>query len=1196
MTTNQQRFVAPYGLDNNDKTLVHVADPVNAQDAATKNFASNASNLTSGTLDLARMPTNTTLDQHHITDVYTKTQVDAAIAALSGSGGSGATVSHVSGVTLASGGTTTITGQRVLAVDAAIAGSTFSLDYTTATDYAQQDGTNGTSHSSGVFALSSDAGSNVDTNTKLLIHADGSNGSAEIVDSRGITPFGTHCAYFDGTAYYTVPSSHKLAFGTSQDFTIEAWARRSVSSQMCLFDMRTSNSLNPMMDVVANGAVRAIAGAAVVNSAAGFTNDAWHHVAWSRSSGTSRIFLNGTLLFSFADTYAYVAGKTTIGDEGGGGSKWVGWLDEFRVSKVARYTANFAPHTAPHVRDADTVYLFHFNDGHGSQLIRDDSRSGHEISLASGASISTAQKKFGSSSLYTTGGFNKVAASKYHTDLAIGAEDFTADFQFRPTISNSGFVAVFGDASYTCQIWHSGGNYVLWYSTDGSTWVSGGGITLTSATVDQWSHIAVTRSGTTFYVFVDGTQRYSASVSTNSIIRGNGIVTLGAHPNGSNSVTGYFDEFRFKRGVAEWTTNFTPPTSAHTTDDRTVLLLHFDGTHGDKVTLDSSESSYGTAQISESTIPAFVAPSGLTSAQTRGGHATSMLASTWNGTISASQTSAAGHPLFPQSSEYFCREFWAYIPTGTVSKTLLTQQESSVSHQTHHIRIESDGKLYVYLQTAAGTNSSLFSGGATGWTGNAWNHIAYVREGRGYALYVTGTLVAGPVNASLNPYYATTYWFGIGHNCYNEFSNCYIDSVRITTGKPRYTANFTPGNLTQDDDTALLLEYNGSVGQKWVKELSKNSALIAATNARTVSDGMWIAPGAVSPLLSTAQMKFGSTALSFATGNYIELPSSSFNAGFSMTIDCWVHPTSGSSQRTIIQKRTGNTVQDGFVVYLDAANGLHFAQFGSMWGDYSGGSVPTNTWSHIAVEFHATNFYLYVNGVRVFNGTGYISNGQALSNPSVPLRIGLENSNNNPFTGYIDELRITQGTSRYGNVGSFTLPTSQYGQQYATGPYWVATKPGVSSIDLSQWNAISSMAFSGSTPVGTSLKFLVSFDGYATPLKYWNGSTWVATSYSMTWNSGTGALTTNATSTQLNGVANTYSELQTGMLSLDTSAISSCNIVAILTTSNTANTPTLDALTFIMTEFQMLTPGIDYKVTHKKMSGSQTLTITRLAA
>ena len=56
MSAQQVKFNSRAGLDGNSLTGTNFADPVNNQDLATKNFSSNANNLTSGTLAAAQLP------------------------------------------------------------------------------------------------------------------------------------------------------------------------------------------------------------------------------------------------------------------------------------------------------------------------------------------------------------------------------------------------------------------------------------------------------------------------------------------------------------------------------------------------------------------------------------------------------------------------------------------------------------------------------------------------------------------------------------------------------------------------------------------------------------------------------------------------------------------------------------------------------------------------------------------------------------------------------------------------------------------------------------------------------------------------------------------------------------------------------------------------------------------------------------
>ena len=57
--SNPLRFVPKYGIDNNSLTIINIANPVNAQDAAPKSYVTNASNLATGTIIAGVMPAHT---------------------------------------------------------------------------------------------------------------------------------------------------------------------------------------------------------------------------------------------------------------------------------------------------------------------------------------------------------------------------------------------------------------------------------------------------------------------------------------------------------------------------------------------------------------------------------------------------------------------------------------------------------------------------------------------------------------------------------------------------------------------------------------------------------------------------------------------------------------------------------------------------------------------------------------------------------------------------------------------------------------------------------------------------------------------------------------------------------------------------------------------------------------------------------
>lgn len=140
---------------------------------------------------------------------------------------------------------------------------------------------------------------------------------------------------------------------------------------------------------VAFGVHNGAAGATLCG-ATDVTDGNWHHVAVTRSSAGGRlaIFVDGRLDaagdgptgdISYRDNrqtpYAndpYLVIGAEKHDAGPEYPSFSGWIDEVRISRVVRYTADFTRPAAPFTTDADTVALYHFDEGAGD-LVRDSS-------------------------------------------------------------------------------------------------------------------------------------------------------------------------------------------------------------------------------------------------------------------------------------------------------------------------------------------------------------------------------------------------------------------------------------------------------------------------------------------------------------------------------------------------------------------------------------------------------------------------------------------------------------------------------------------------------------------------------------------------------------------------------------------------------------------------------------------------------
>jgi len=220
-----------------------------------------------------------------------------------------------------------------------------------------------------------------------------------------------------------------------------------------------------------------------------------------------------------------------------------------------------------------TKLLLPFDGANAATTTSDLSNRNATITFNGNASISTAQSKFGGSSLYLDGTGDYLTIADTYWNSAISSGDFTIEFWVR--LSSTAYQQVFGtrDGNNGWNIVHYGvGNensQFLFYFRDSAGWqyVNLGQGTRTTPAQNTWHHVAVTRSGSTWKLFLNGTVEDTVT-NANSIVDGasNGLGIGSRDPHASDSyVTGYLDNIRITPGIARYTSNFTPPTTAYLT-------------------------------------------------------------------------------------------------------------------------------------------------------------------------------------------------------------------------------------------------------------------------------------------------------------------------------------------------------------------------------------------------------------------------------------------------------------------------------------------------------------------------------------------------------------------------------------------------------------------------------------------------------
>jgi hypothetical protein len=855
------------------------------------------------------------------------------------------------------------------------------------------------------------AQTNLSSNTKSFVDESNLN---NIVSGFGnsnlgsFSPFGgTWSNYFDGTGdWLSMPSSTIFEFGTG-DFTIECWAYPiSFGNGFTLY--AHWNNSGP----AARFAFAITATGIVVDTTSGMaltfsgtttiTVGQWYHVAVTRTGSSWRTFINGTIISTAtsSSTYSPTGMPVYIGDYPSDFSTGYGYISNLRVLKgTALYTANTTITSSPLVSVANTVLLTC-----NSNKFVDYSAANNFITRTGDAAVS----KFSPFSSVTvtsasysgyfdgTGDYLSVPSNNA---LDFGTGDFTVEGWVYQTstvdpwfiISSSGSGGFFFgyNAGFGIGFGRTG---VAWDYRD--TGVGGG--------LNTWNHMAVTRSGTSMRIFYNGTQVGTTQTISTAYNLGTTSTTIGSQ-GAAYYFPGYISNVRVVKGTAVYTANFTPSTTPLTAIANTSLLTCQSTTF-----IDNSNNAFAIT-VNGDAKPVIQNPFTDTI-----GAASNYSANIFGNSVYFDGTTdyltLPASNAFAFGSSNFTIEFWINT-TQTTSNATLVNREWGGSPYTGGWSFELNGAsstaMTIYWADFS-TSATFMVANTTSYRDGAWHHIAWVRNGSSFVLYIDGVSVATATNATAfgtNNNQLTIgqdQTFGSGGRAYNG----YMSNLRIVKGQALYTGPFIPSNqpLPVTSNTTLLLA--STVGPS-TADATRNHNIETFGTARQVANN--------SPYYDTYSAYFD------GTGDYLTFGANQANLGLGtgdFTFEFWFNAaTIPSTEIDIFESQTNNSLR---ILKRASSSGLSFDPYGGtatlIMAD---ASITTNTWHHVAVSRTSGTTSAYYDGTRVVNqadSTNYAA-------PVANYGVGGRASGANYLNGYISNMRLIKGTGLYSGT-TITVPTS----------------------------------------------------------------------------------------------------------------------------------------------------------------------------
>jgi hypothetical protein len=218
--------------------------------------------------------------------------------------------------------------------------------------------------------------------------------------------------------------------------------------------------------------------------------------------------------------------------------------------------------------DSYTKVMMHMED----TGLTDSSSGELAVTLYGTCARSDTEKKFGTYSASGDGdgdGFS--VATGAAGDCNFGTGDFTVDFW--EYITANGIYCTTFSSHYTVSVpsllfgYNAGASgerrIYAWNSVD-ATVVNN--VDMGATILDEWVHRAAVRNGTNILTFRNGVVMSTTAVAAENLNSNAADMGTGHGDMVYGFNEGYLDEYRVSKGIARWTTGFTPPTEAYTAE------------------------------------------------------------------------------------------------------------------------------------------------------------------------------------------------------------------------------------------------------------------------------------------------------------------------------------------------------------------------------------------------------------------------------------------------------------------------------------------------------------------------------------------------------------------------------------------------------------------------------------------------------